>query len=507
MSKFRMEGDAERIVESRIDLKIEEEEEGDETSRFLYEGGKRRVRFEVEEEREEEIKREARHELVCCILKRITLLVVVILVFVLVFKTIDKRSNETRREEQEFERIQETNSEGERFEDKVVITIKSGHSVINDRLPIHLMNMRKQGIHLPNLLLYSDVDTVIGGFQVKNVLKNVSEATKMQADFQPYFQLHRIVNRKSKNKMKNDDTSSPGTTIKDDFQPVKELKDGHLFDKYKFFPLWGDAFRTYPDLDWYIGTEADSFVFWPDLFKFLKNQNPDEQLLFGIKDLIVVATGMPFAHGSLYVMSGALMRATYGQDPWGYEKRWDHLLEHSCCGDGELSNAFWKTPGVTIKKLSEGGSRFQGEPPNEILFHDGNFCEAIVVLHHLDTALAQQLYDFKAEIEPLLTYSFPKNFGKDRPTSRTSSSPERRGFKSSKSGVEKHFLDGREACKQRKECLMWSWEKKEDQETQSANVTKGSGVCWMVDNGVRFGKMEDGNKNVCSGRLKMVSST
>lgn len=97
-------------------------------------------------------------------------------------------------------------------------------------------------------------------------------------------------------------------------------------------------------------------------------------------------------------MSSALMKATYGKDPWGFESR-DSLVErlkNGCCGDAELSIALMNTEGVTVRELHpDSRRRFYNGSPWDLVFDDGNWCESIITVHHVDSYRMQQLYNFK----------------------------------------------------------------------------------------------------------------
>lgn len=80
-----------------------------------------------------------------------------------------------------------------RPEDRIVLAIKSGSSVIMDRLPVHLINYEKSKDIIPNLLLYSDSHIRIGNYEVVDILANVSEKIQGHKDFQHYKKLHSII--------------------------------------------------------------------------------------------------------------------------------------------------------------------------------------------------------------------------------------------------------------------------------------------------------------------------
>lgn len=71
---------------------------------------------------------------------------------------------------------------------ETVLTIKTGSSVVWDRLVVHLASPRPD---IPNRLFFSDAELHFGNVTVKDILANVSEAVREDAAFKPYEELHR----------------------------------------------------------------------------------------------------------------------------------------------------------------------------------------------------------------------------------------------------------------------------------------------------------------------------
>lgn len=71
---------------------------------------------------------------------------------------------------------------------ETVLTIKTGSSVVWDRLVVHLASPRPD---IPNRLFFSDAELQFGNVNVKDILANVSEAVREDPAFKPYEELHR----------------------------------------------------------------------------------------------------------------------------------------------------------------------------------------------------------------------------------------------------------------------------------------------------------------------------
>ena len=279
---------------------------------------------------------------------------------------------------------------------KSVIVLKTGASVLFDRLPVQLLQAQASlhpDIHLsgsshylgPSLFIYSDSPLQLGPFSIRNALANVSSFVRQQPAFATqYNTLHSVLS---------------GGDLR-----ASTFREGWNLDKWKFLYMWADAYRLHPSAEWYIGYEADTYVMWHSLFRFLSLQNPEKEQIFGCPSILVRNQEL-FANGGCpYVISGALMRATYGKDPL-FAERFDKEVNVSCCGDAELSIALRKSGSSVIKQLGEAGARFQGERPQEILFSGDSWCQPILSFHHLKTEEVQWLAQIERTIRSGLNAS------------------------------------------------------------------------------------------------------
>ncbi|EPQ31732.1 uncharacterized protein PFL1_01065 [Pseudozyma flocculosa PF-1] len=264
--------------------------------------------------------------------------------------------------------------------DRVVVTMRTGSSVLNSRLPPHLdafSSRRPPRTVPPQLVIYSDWEVQLDdGWHVRNALANVSDTIRRQEDFQAYAELRRVIEENGR---------------------VEEFRDGHKLDKYKFMPLWNDAFRSFPDADWYIGTEDDSFIFYKPLLKLLSTLDPTAQHFLGCTNYLVPSNELFANGGCSYVFSRALLAATFGSSP-AFVDSADGRIENSCCGDGELGVSIFHHASVSLKSLSkESRQRFTGAAPWKHWYDEANWCEPIVSLHHLDAWSTRKLYRFAPE--------------------------------------------------------------------------------------------------------------
>jgi hypothetical protein len=113
---------------------------------------------------------------------------------------------------------------------------------------------------------------------------------------------------------------------------------------------------------------------------------------------ILVRNQELFANGGCpYVISSALMRATFGKDT-DFAAKFDKEVEASCCGDAELSIALRKSASPPIQELAPTGGRFVNDRPQEITFDENNFCEPVFNFHHLTPTEIQWLANMERQI-------------------------------------------------------------------------------------------------------------
>lgn len=82
-----------------------------------------------------------------------------------------------------------------RFEDDVVLTLRSGATVLYNRVPVHQLGLYEQGQgerapmeYIPNRAFSSDADATLGPWQFMDILKNVSSEVKALDGFKKTYE-------------------------------------------------------------------------------------------------------------------------------------------------------------------------------------------------------------------------------------------------------------------------------------------------------------------------------
>jgi hypothetical protein len=212
---------------------------------------------------------------------------------------------------------------------KVLLVMKTGASEAFARVPTQLMTMMRC---LPDFLIFSDMDQDIGGQRILDSLDTVlAEAREGNADFDLYRrQQSCLVDQDTCNKLGD---------------PARE---GWNLDKYKFLHVTEKAYRMRPDYDWYLFTDADTYVLWPNMVQWLKQLDASKELYLGSVTMI---HNFVFAHGgSGYLVSKAAMEAFVGKHP-GVANEYDVQAKKECCGDYIFARALKDKTDVGVQNM------------------------------------------------------------------------------------------------------------------------------------------------------------
>ncbi|KAJ1577497.1 hypothetical protein NDA11_002679 [Ustilago hordei] len=278
---------------------------------------------------------------------------------------------------------------GYRLEDDLVLITKVGSATLHSRLLTHLAEQRVCSLYIPNHLYSSDYPLTLASHNITffDALSNLSSTITSTQEFS---QLH-----------------SELTALISSNQDLRAMSDkdgGWKLDKYKFLPTFAQAWRMWPGKKWYVMVEADTFLFYNELVKWLAGLDERKQLMIGHPSWCDYdGKSTVFTHGgSGIVLSKAIMQASFGSDE-DFEHHQDELILKSAFGDALLSKSLYDAPKVTLTELSpEGGQRFNSDPPRILKFDRRNWCEPILTLHHVTPADTAHLYDFQRRIEPRL---------------------------------------------------------------------------------------------------------
>lgn len=266
--------------------------------------------------------------------------------------------------------------------DDVLLILKTGATVLWRRLPIHLSTtLSPDRIHPKNTVIYSEVEAHIGNHTVIDILSQMPQSVKDSPNLELYGAVRDWENNNYYVESANlpaDDEGPPG---------------GWRLDKYKFLPLIEHAGTNWPNAKWYLYTEDDTYMFLPNVLRYLSTfDHRESHWLGGVGQKY----GTTFAHGgSGFALSRAAWEQSFGRGG-NLVKKYQSFVDEACCGDyalGKVLNDFGVKFGENHgdEKWSWG---FNGLPHWKIEFSRENWCRPVLTWHHAhnrDIAMYHQL--------------------------------------------------------------------------------------------------------------------
>lgn len=254
--------------------------------------------------------------------------------------------------------------------DKVVVMVKTGATEALARIPEQIVTLADC---VPNLMLFSDMEQYIGEFHLHDALDEIGEEYKEHhEDFQFYRDIHAV-------HAAHGDVSVLGS------------EKGWNLDKWKNIPMLHKAYTKYPDAEWYITIDADTYLSWTNLLLLLDRLDPNEPLYAGC---IYYHGPTSFAQGGTgYILSrDAVQRFEKIRTPQKIAE-WEKETSTICCGDVMLSVAMGHA-GVGVRGA---WPMFQVDPPSALTWNDRMWCTPAITWHHAHSYDIEALWQFERE--------------------------------------------------------------------------------------------------------------
>ncbi|KAJ6441810.1 glycosyltransferase family 31 protein [Purpureocillium lavendulum] len=279
----------------------------------------------------------------------------------------------------------------------VLLVMKTGASESYGKIPNQIMTTLKC---VPDYLFFGDMAQKVAGHTIHDSLDTVIPDVKMKnKDFKLYHRQQQCpIDLDSCNKNHN------------------VGQEAWSLDKYKNIHMAEKAYAMRPNHDWYLFVDADTYVVWPTMMKWLSKLNPKDPLYIGS---VAYLGNFPFGHGgSGYLVSQAAMsKLFHGKS--GVANRWDERVTHECCGDYMFSKALHTETGVNVKNavclvvvpqprrrlgIVQGEARLtgclqwptiNGEKPHTLPYAENEWCQPIVTMHHAGAQEVSDIYAFE----------------------------------------------------------------------------------------------------------------
>lgn len=266
--------------------------------------------------------------------------------------------------------------------------LKMGHGESRDKIEAQLDSV-SACFTAEELLIFSDLDEVVRGRQVIDILADLPESYRHDnPDFEGYLAMQAM---------------RRNGTLDTDAEAMRRIN-GWRLDKYKFLPGLERAWATRPGRDWYVFYETDTYVVWDNLFRFLGTMDPGRPHYIGspspgrVDERTREKRKVWFANGGPgYVLSRAAMEVLLKREvsevtgrylDAPITLRWLDLLRRDCCGDSVLGWILWNV-GVAVEGY---WPLFNPHSMHGLPYSDLYWCQPVVTLHKTTPADMVELW-------------------------------------------------------------------------------------------------------------------
>lgn len=255
----------------------------------------------------------------------------------------------------------------------IAIVVKTGGTETFQKIPTLLLTFLKCAGD--DVLIFSDMEMDIGEQHIYDSLDKVINQTK----FRRGFDLYRT---QKQYKLEGGMVST-----------LDRGRDAWKMDRFKNIHTAQKAHHLRPGKLWYFFIDADTYIFWPSFFAWLKRLNPNEKLYLGS----VVKEGIPlFAHGgSGYLLSKAAMAELVGGDAEELAVHYERSAIRHCCGDQELAKTLFQK-GINVSNV---WPMINGEQANSMPLGPSQWCQPLITMHHMSPEEINDMWQYEGQRE------------------------------------------------------------------------------------------------------------
>ena len=261
----------------------------------------------------------------------------------------------------------------------VVVAVKTGATEASERVEVLMQTTLRCAKHV---LFFSDLEQDIGPYHLHDALQTISPSVMEDPVFEFYHRQREL--------WKTEHNVSSLKGAKDPSKP-DDLAAWSL-DKYKNMHIVEKTWELKPDRDWYVFIDADTYLVWSNLLRWLSSLDSTKRGFFGSK---LVLSDTNFMHGG----SGMVMSKTTVHDfavtNNGTAARWDPRIRWECCGDYVLSRALVEYG----NELSNVWPSISGQKPCTFPYSlsESYWCQPTVTMHHVSPSEMRQFSDFERQ--------------------------------------------------------------------------------------------------------------
>lgn len=262
------------------------------------------------------------------------------------------------------------------------IALKTGKDVALKRTPIQLLTFLTD---VQNVILIGEAPGVrVGQREMVDVYTGLYDKPNVKTELSSGLaQMPMLIKR---------NTSSVADSVVPD-----EGSDGWKADAHKNLPGFKVLHDRFPNADWYLMIDDDTYLFKENLKALLSQYDPSLPHYIGSGNVFMGCDGVTkwgdgpsFAHGgSGIVLSKAAMSVLLSRLD-------DCIPKYRTCWAGDIRTALCLRDGGVLLQDPKG---FNGNPPNKAYSFGSDPCERPITFHHLLTRQTQSLYDFEKSIQ------------------------------------------------------------------------------------------------------------
>jgi hypothetical protein len=262
----------------------------------------------------------------------------------------------------------------------VFVVLRTGATEAQEKLPVHFKTVLTC---VPDFVIYSDMDEIIDGHKVHDVLKDVNKTIKNLA---PEFELYDHLRSRGRKGLDYQTSFGSGPSGAVD-------NPGWKLDKWKFMPMVDRALKERPKAKWYVFIEPDTYMIWANMLEYLRHFDSKKSYYIGKH---MYASGVLFAHGgSGFALSRPALEKV--SKYWGEHKaEIDEATLKGWAGDLILgkalrdsgTNMFWAYPHLQGDSLT--ALDWSGEKLERIAW-----CYAATTFHHMNPEEISTLWQFE----------------------------------------------------------------------------------------------------------------
>ena len=233
--------------------------------------------------------------------------------------------------------------------DDVFVVMRTGASEIAQVLPVQLNTTLT---HVPHYAIFSDLEQDFQGHHVIDVLADISDEVKRSnEDFEYYYRLQEHgLDSFTEAEM----AAWPG---REEYKSGNKANPGWRLDKWKFLPMMAKALEMQPEAKWFVFVEADTYVLWPSLARWLSTLDASKRYYIGRR---LLQGELKFAYGGngIVISAPAMRKITKlrAEDL----NRYDKLTAKKWAGDTILA-VLMKDAGI---KITNNPAVLSGEAPS-----------------------------------------------------------------------------------------------------------------------------------------------